>query len=91
MVWSDPHVGGGSASPNPILNCDSNTPAGAIKSLDTASVETGPKLREHSNGQTLYKYVHELGGHRNVQDAHITDGYAFSYKVEVNLDMLGAG
>jgi hypothetical protein len=25
-----------------------------------------------------------------VQDTHITDGYAFSHEVEINLDMLGA-
>jgi hypothetical protein len=54
------------------------------------NVETVPKIQKHRSGQTLCEDVHKLGGHRDVQDADITDGNMFLDEVEVDLDLLYA-
>jgi hypothetical protein len=59
-----------------------------VETLATTNVETGPKIQKYRSRQTLREDVHELGGHRNVQDANITDGNMFSDEVNVDLDML---
>jgi hypothetical protein len=61
----------------------------AVETLATMNVETGLKIWKHWSGQTLREDVHELGGHRYMQDADITDGNVFPDEVEVDLDMLG--
>jgi hypothetical protein len=63
-------------------------PPYVVKTLTTINVETGPKFQKHQSNQTLREDVRELGGHRHVQNADITDGNAFPDEVEVNLDML---
>jgi hypothetical protein len=60
----------------------------AVETLATTNIETGPKFWKHRSRQTLHEDVRELGGHRYVQDADITDGNMFPNEVEVDLDML---
>jgi hypothetical protein len=52
------------------------------------NVETWSKIWKHRSEQTLREDVYELGGHRDLQDADVTDGNAFPYEVEIDLDML---
>jgi hypothetical protein len=52
------------------------------------NIETRLKIQKHRSGKTLHEDVHELGGHRDVQDTDITDCNAFPNEVEINLDML---
>jgi hypothetical protein len=52
-------------------------------------VETRLKLREHRGRQPLGEDVSELRGHRDVEDANISDGNALADEVEINLNMLG--
>jgi hypothetical protein len=54
------------------------------------NVETGPKLQKQRSRHTLCEDARELGCHRYVQDADITDGHAFPHKMEVDLNMLCA-
>jgi hypothetical protein len=78
--WSRTHV--------PIIQHSFKHPPSTVETLATANVETGPKLRKQRSRQTLCEDVCELGYHRYVQDADITDGHAFPHKVEEDLDML---
>jgi hypothetical protein len=57
-----------------------------VKTLATADVETGLKLRE---GQPLGEDVSKLISRRGMEDTNVPDCKAFADKVKINLNMLG--
>jgi hypothetical protein len=86
MGWAKPHTGGGTEPNVPMLQYIFHPPA--VKTLATVNIEIRLKIQKHRSGKTLREDVHELGGHRDVQDTNITDCNAFPNEVEINLDML---
>jgi hypothetical protein len=46
------------------------------------------KFKKYRSGWTIHEDVREMGGRRDMQDADIIDGNAFSDEMEVDLGML---
>jgi hypothetical protein len=58
-----------------------------VETLGTADVETGPKLKEHREGQPLGEDVGKLRSRRDVEDTNVLDGNALTDKVKINLNI----